>query len=45
MTTIHDGVLRGPPPLEANAASTGWFVHRLLALAQEELAATGDRCR
>ena len=43
MATINDGLLRGPPAPEANPASTGWFVHQLLALAQEELASTGDR--
>ena len=43
MATINDGLLRGPPAPEANPASTGWFVHRLLALAQEEVASTGDR--
>ena len=45
MATINDGLLRGPPAPEANPASTGWFVHRLMALAQEELATTGDRCQ
>ena len=45
MATIDDGLLRGPPAPDANPASTGWFVHRLMALAQEELASTGDRCQ
>ena len=43
MTTIHDKLLRGPPAPESNPASTGWFVHRLMAIAQEELDASGDR--
>ena len=45
MATIDDGLLRGPPAPDANPASTGWFVHRLMALAQEELSSTGDRCQ
>ena len=45
MATIDDGLLRGPPAPDANPASTGWFVHRLMALAEEELASTGDRCQ
>ena len=43
MTTIHDKLLRGPPAPESNPASTGWFVHRLMTIAREELDASGDR--
>ena len=46
MTTIHNGdLLRGPPLPEAQPGARGWFVHRLIALAQEELDSTGDRWR
>ena len=46
MTTIHNGdLLRGPPLPEAEPGARGWFVHRLIALAQEELDSTGDRWR
>ena len=46
MTTIHNGdLLRGPPLPEAEPRARGWFVHRLIALAQEELDSTGDRWR
>ena len=44
MTTIDNGdLLRGPPLPEAEPGARGWFVHRLIALAQEELDSTGDR--